>query len=68
MLAYDLNPKEECIAMGVKYVEMDQLLATADVVSLHCPLTPSTFHIINEERYSPNITINTSTQYKHSKN
>jgi D-lactate dehydrogenase len=34
--------------MGVEYVALDELLAASDVVSLHCPLTPSTKHIINE--------------------
>ena len=36
--------------MGVEYVSLDELLEVADIVSLHCPLNPSTFHIINEER------------------
>lgn len=30
------------------YVELDELLARADVISLHCPLTPQTKHLINE--------------------
>jgi len=34
--------------MGVKQVEMDELLSKSDVVSLHCPLTPDTHHLINE--------------------
>jgi glyoxylate reductase len=32
---------------GAAYVSLDELLATADVVSLHCPLTPSTRHLID---------------------
>lgn len=32
---------------GSTRVELDELLATADVVSLHCPLTPATRHLID---------------------
>ena len=34
---------------GVKKVSFDELLELSDVLSLHCPLTPDTFHLINEE-------------------
>jgi D-lactate dehydrogenase len=34
--------------MGVEYVGLDELLAASDVVSLHCPLTPVTKHMIDE--------------------
>ena len=37
-----------CEALGVRYVERDELLAASDVVSLHCPLTPDTRHLIDE--------------------
>lgn len=33
---------------GVEKMPLDALLASADVVSLHCPLTPDTHHLINE--------------------
>ena len=35
---------------GVTAVSMDKLFRSADVVSLHCPLTPDTKHIVNAER------------------
>jgi len=35
---------------GVEFVALDVLLAQSDVISLHCPLTPDTQHLINEER------------------
>jgi D-lactate dehydrogenase len=34
---------------GAKYVEIDTLLAESDVITLHCPLTPETHHLINRE-------------------
>ncbi len=35
---------------GAVKKEMDELLKTADIVSLHCPLLPSTTHLINEDK------------------
>ncbi len=37
-------------AEGVEWVELDELLAQSDVVSLHCPLTTDTEKLINAER------------------
>jgi glyoxylate reductase len=36
--------------LGATYLELDELLAGADVVSLHCPLTPQTRHLIDGDR------------------
>lgn len=47
VLAYDLYPNEELIKEGVKYVDVDEILEKSDIISLHCPLTPETMHIIN---------------------
>lgn len=48
ILIYRQNPTEP-LPPGMQYVEKDQLLAESDIVSLHCPLTEDTFHIIDEE-------------------
>ena len=37
-------------ALGATVVDLDELLATSDVVSLHCPLTPATRHLIGAEQ------------------
>ena len=47
VIAYDVMPNAECAAMGVTYTSLDTLLGEADIVSLHCPLTDATRHLIN---------------------
>ena len=39
-LAFDPIPNPTCHSLGVRYVELNELLAQSDVISLHCPLTP----------------------------
>jgi len=48
ILAYDKYPNEEVKKQGVKYVELQELYAKSDIISLHCPLTYETYHLINE--------------------
>ncbi len=50
VLAVDPVPSEECRKMGVEYVTLEHLLQRSDVITLHCPLTPETYHLINAER------------------
>lgn len=47
VLAYDVAPHPEAAALGVTYVPLDELFAESHVISLHCPLTPQTQHLIN---------------------
>jgi D-lactate dehydrogenase len=49
VLAYDPLPSAELAAEGVRYVGLDGLLAESDIVSLHCPLTAETHHLIGRE-------------------
>ncbi|MEM6400587.1 MAG: 2-hydroxyacid dehydrogenase, partial [Cyanobacteria bacterium P01_D01_bin.116] len=64
LLAYDIYQNPNCLEMGVKYVELSELLAKSDIVSLHCPLTPDSYHLINAttlEQFKPGaMLINTS--------
>ncbi len=65
VLAYDRRPLDDrARALGVTAVDLDSLLAASDFVSLHCPLTPDTRHLINAEslgRMRPgSILINTA--------
>jgi D-lactate dehydrogenase len=47
VMAHDPAPDPACAAMGVSYVALEELLAASDVVTLHCPLTPGTRHMID---------------------
>lgn len=48
LLAHDLFPRQDLIhRLGVRYVELDELLAESDVISLHAALTPDTYHLID---------------------
>jgi glyoxylate reductase len=38
--------------LDARHMELDELLATSDVVSLHCPYSAETHHLINAERLS----------------
>ncbi|NLI90078.1 MAG: D-2-hydroxyacid dehydrogenase [Epulopiscium sp.] len=49
ILAYDEYPNKDLESDTVKYVTLDELLAEADVISLHCPLFESTEGIINKD-------------------
>ncbi len=48
VLGFDVVQDEEAVRTGVEYTDMERLLAESDIISLHCPLTPETRHIINE--------------------
>jgi D-lactate dehydrogenase len=48
-LAFDPFPNATCRSLGVRYVELDELLAQSDIITLHCPLTPENKHLINEQ-------------------
>ncbi len=47
VLASDPHPHAEAEALGVRYVPLTELLQGSDIVSLHCPLTPATKHLID---------------------
>ncbi|HEX9070067.1 MAG TPA: D-glycerate dehydrogenase, partial [Ktedonobacterales bacterium] len=50
---YDVFRREDLEAVhGLTYLELDDLLAHADFVSIHTPLTPETHHLMNHERLS----------------
>ena len=46
VVCFDPHPDE---SLGVEFVDLDTLFKESDVISLHCPLTKSTYHMINKE-------------------
>ncbi|MGW8887688.1 2-hydroxyacid dehydrogenase [Streptomyces sp. NPDC055749] len=52
LLGWDVVENPACLELGMKYVEKEQLLAEADLISLHVPLLPSTHHIIGKDALS----------------
>lgn len=59
VIAYDPFPQE-----GIDYVDLDTLFRESDFISLHCPLTDDSYHLVDEKRFaqmkSTAILVNTS--------
>lgn len=50
IFAYDVYQNAELAArFGVEYVDLKTLYRESDIISLHAPLNPETFHIINQQ-------------------
>jgi D-lactate dehydrogenase len=49
LLLYDVAQNTALMGIG-KYVELEALISSSDIITLHCPLLPSTHHLINSER------------------
>ena len=45
VIAYDAYPAKDS---GIDYVSLEELFKESDIISLHCPLTPETNHMIDE--------------------
>ena len=50
VLAYDKYPAADLAdGKNIRYASLDELLAESDIISLHCPLTEDTYHIIGAD-------------------
>ena len=48
VLAYDKFPAKDLLSdNSVRYVELDELFSSSDIISLHCPLTEESYHMID---------------------
>ncbi|KWR79459.1 2-hydroxyacid dehydrogenase [Cupriavidus sp. IDO] len=52
VIGYDKFPSPEFEALGARYAEPGEIGECADTISLHCPLTPGTHHIIDADMLS----------------
>ena len=53
VIAHDINPAPLIAeVLGFEYVSFDDLLKKSDIVSVHVPLTPATFHILNGDTFA----------------
>jgi D-lactate dehydrogenase len=60
VIAYDVAPDDECRAMRVEYVSLDEIWRQSDVITLHTPLTVETRHMIDSKaiaRMKPGVMI-----------
>lgn len=52
LLAFDPYPNPDALDLGVEYVDLPTLLAQSDVISLHCPMTPENYHLLNADAFA----------------
>jgi D-lactate dehydrogenase len=52
VIGYDKFPSPEFEALGARYALPGEIAESADIISLHCPLTPDTYHIIDAHALS----------------
>lgn len=64
LLVADPSPSDDLAGLGARVVDLDTLLSSSDIITLHCPLTPETHHLIDADaiaRMRPGVMIvNTS--------
>lgn len=52
ILAFDTVLDDSVRQQGAEYVTLEELYRRSDIISLHCPLTPDTYHLIDDEAVS----------------
>ena len=52
VLAFDVMQDPALVAAGVVYADMPSLMSEVDILTLHCPLTPQTRHLVNADSIS----------------
>lgn len=50
LIGYNRSEKQEAKDLGINLVELDELMATADIISVHLPLNDQTKHLIDGEK------------------
>lgn len=52
ILAFDPFKNPLVDELGTKYVELDELYAKSQVITLHCPATPENYHLLDAKAFS----------------
>ncbi len=53
VVAFDPYPREEAAdILGYRHVTLEELIESSDVITLHCPLTPQSHHLLNAGRFA----------------
>ncbi|MFA0084649.1 2-hydroxyacid dehydrogenase [Vibrio sp. 10N.261.51.F12] len=52
VLCFDPYPNPLVTDLGATYVDLDTLFSKSDVISLHCPMTPENYHLLDETAFS----------------
>ncbi|MEZ7499174.1 2-hydroxyacid dehydrogenase [Flavobacterium sp. Arc3] len=52
VLAFDISKDQEMEKLGVRYETLENIFKSADIISLHCPLSDATKHMINKNSLS----------------
>jgi D-lactate dehydrogenase len=60
LVAFDIAPSEECRALGVEYLPLEEVWTRSDIITLHTPLTDRTRHMVDAaaiEKMKPGVMI-----------
>ncbi|MFN2286917.1 MAG: 2-hydroxyacid dehydrogenase [Chromatocurvus sp.] len=49
VLVHDSRSVPDVVGLGAQEVPLDRLFAASDIITLHCPLTPETFHMVDSD-------------------
>lgn len=49
VVAYNRSKHDDVVAMGIKYVSLDELMTQSDIVTLHVPMTADTHHLVGSK-------------------
>ena len=52
VIAFDIKTNESLKQKGVHYKTFDELLSESDIISIHCPLTPTTNHLFDKKVFN----------------
>ncbi|MEL6105506.1 MAG: 2-hydroxyacid dehydrogenase [Planctomycetota bacterium] len=49
LVGYDRIKNEACVNLRLQYMELADVFRQSDILSLHCPLTPETHHLVDDK-------------------